>query len=174
VVGTAAAPIIKTLRDNLGDEPEWLFGLGLIIFCYATGHVVVAAGYTFFQMPYTKLFGTMITAAGRPAAPPDRSELLKYRYLYPALFLEIDRREPLVMLRIGLPVALLFAAYFIDVAALVRLAIAIVSLAFVVNGYWGQREFWLLQEQTLKAARDLEKKKVPYYAWKSPKEKNAD
>lgn len=174
VVGTAGAPIIRTLRENLGDKPEWLFALGLIIFCYATGHVVVAAGYTFFQIPYARLFGRMDIAFGRPPEPPDAAQLARYRYLYPALFLEIDRREPMVMLRIGLSAALLVAAFFVDADWPVRIAVAVVALVFVANGHSGQRALWHLQQQTLQAAKELEKKKVPYYAWKAPREKNAD
>lgn len=176
VVGTIGATVIATLRANLGDKPEWLFALGLIIFCYATGQVVVGAGYTFVQGPFNRVVELFESATGRPVAPqpPDLAKLQLYRYLYPALFLEADRREPVLMLRIGLSVALFAAAFAVDAPGEIRLLVAVVALAFVANGHSGQRALWHLQQQTLQAAKELEKKKVPYYAWKAPKEKNDD
>ena len=72
----------------------WIVAAGAVA-SYVAGHIVVAIGYT--------LAGWMKLL--RPLTRDDMARELYYMRLYPELFVEPDRRDTMMMLRLGLSVA---------------------------------------------------------------------
>lgn len=90
---------------------NWPILIALIIGAYVAGHCLVAIGYTLYDMPgFVRGRCKKLPAAEQKAkdeqAAAARKDLLFYRYAYPALFIERDRRDTINILRIGLAVVL--------------------------------------------------------------------
>src|SRR5258708_23867021 len=103
VVGMAAYryPAISPLK--WASFPPWFLVVIVIGLCYISGQVSVSLGCT--------LFGLTDKILKRLPLRPDASDLLYYRYLYPPLFSERDRRDTINVMRIGLGISLVIAAW---------------------------------------------------------------
>lgn len=77
-------------------KPEWLKIVVLVAVCYVLGHALVALGYT-----------VLIDRFKRPTDVP--SEPIYYRYRYPSLYFEAERRRIMSEFRFGLCISLVLS-----------------------------------------------------------------
>lgn len=134
--------------------PEWLAVVAAIIGCYVTGHVLVIVGYTIYDI-IGKLLGSR-----PPAGAASEADLLFYRYVYPDLFIERDRRATINILRIGLAVALLADGWLLSPP--LSYGTLVVGLLVLWNGYTGQRHVGGYSGATVKAGAKALAKRVPF------------
>jgi hypothetical protein len=130
---------------------------------YIIGHVLVAVGYSLydgFDLAWEKL--------KRPRPPtqgaPTEANVLYYRYLYPSMFTEADRRETLSILRVGLAVALLAGGFLPHSHLAKALAIA-VGLFMLWNGYLSRQRAAAYRNSTIDAARLAKANNIPIFHW---------
>jgi hypothetical protein len=136
--------------------PDWLAVVAAVIGCYVAGHLLVAIGYIIYDAI------DKLRAPQKPAAL--EAELLYYRYLYPDLFIERDRRGTINILRIGVSVALLADTWLLSPP--LSYGALIVGLLLLYNGYTGRQHLGAIGAATVAAGRKAEKNKVPPFTRK--------
>jgi hypothetical protein len=91
------------------------------------------------------------------------AESLYYRYLYPNLFTENDRRETLTILRVGVSVALFVIGIIYDGTE--RWLLLVIGVLMFYNSYTGIQHVHGWTDRTLRAAKMAEEHKVPVFQW---------
>ena len=132
--------------------PDWLAVVAAVIGCYATGQVLVAIGYTIYE-----IVGRFHKRSRAPASDQD---VLLYRYVYPDLFIESDRRNTINILRIGIAVALV-TDFWLLTPPLSYIAL-ILGLLMLYNGYTGMIHIGAFSAATVNAGHAALKYKVPF------------
>src|ERR1700761_3029838 len=115
-----------------GNDSLWVKAVVLVTAAYVVGHVLAAVGYTFYAIV------GLIPPLAMP--PEEVGEISYFKYLYPSMFLESDRRETQTILRVTLAVALLAAACLPDETACLRWPLAVFGLFLLWNGYHSVRQ----------------------------------
>lgn len=148
------------------DSPRWMAGILVLITSYVLGHFVVAT--VFFPLDLVRLIREKIgkkengeeqkSKEELDAQSQEASDLLRYRKRYAEIFIELDRRSILALLRTGLAGSVLlglvtFYWLYPYRRSLVFAAGAI--MLFSANGAY--RHVKGMKKVTLKAARDEEK-----------------
>jgi hypothetical protein len=142
-------------QQQAPSAPTWLLVTALIVGCYVLGHILVALAYL--------VYGVLDKIRHSAKPPKIEAELLYYRFLYPQLFNERDRRATMNILRIGLASALCFGCWFLPLWP--RLIGLVVGLFMIYNGYTGQKHVGDYGAFTLEAARKAEEKGIPPFRW---------
>lgn len=141
---------------GLGSSP-WMIGLLLAIACYVCGQFLAAAVY--FLPDLVGVFksrGADPTTKG--AGSKEASELLYYRTRFPDVFIELDRRSIIALLRTGLAGALIVGlAVFYWLYAYPKVLLAVGGVVMVFNSYTAGRHIGDMRATTLLAARGAEK-----------------
>jgi hypothetical protein len=160
---------------------QWLWLGAFLVVSYAVGQILVALGYGAHDL-VRKLFVPSPKpavndkngkngkkGAGKEAAPADHgvtdTEYLFYRHLYPQLFVDADRREIVTILRIGLGVALVFGPWSLPVPGWISPVIAVVGAFMLYNGGGARAHTAAFRAASVAAAKLVERKGVPYFAW---------
>jgi membrane associated rhomboid family serine protease len=144
-------------------SPEWLPVIALIIAGYLAGHVLAAFGYMLFDL----IDG---------ASPPPSAEPLYYRYLYPQIFTEFDRRDTIQILRIALAVGVVLGCALNLAVNVYEGAMGtpiwalwvggiVVGLLMLINAHTGQRKTKEFGTATIEAAKQAETKGRPPFSW---------
>jgi len=146
----------------LAGEPSWLKAIVVVIVSYVVGHVLAAIGYA-----PSDIMRWVKKRSGESAKKDDEKavEVALYRYLYPSIFIEADRRETLTILRICLAVALIVGAWFAAFPTWPAVAFLVIGVIMLVNAYWSLSDAKRYSELAVAAAKDAEKKHVPYFNW---------
>jgi hypothetical protein len=155
-------------------QPAWASGslwiaLAILVgISYVAGHILAAAGYVLHDIlgPILRRLNRM-PAANKPAPEERRQagiEAQYYRYLYPALFYDVDRRATISILRVGLAAALLAGSWLLGSWPLAAAGVA-AGLFMLNNAYTARAHVDDLAALTLQAARKAEAKRVPYFKW---------
>lgn len=155
---------LATWRSFLADPGKsfWLVVALLLALSYLVGQVLVAIGYT--------LYGTAGAMAGairfkkRTSAPGEEQkgfsavvDEMYYRYLYPSMFIEADRRATTNIMRINLAVGLLTGAFFILHESPMAFRVVFgVGLFLAFNGYTGMVHVSWFTRSAVQAAARLE------------------
>ncbi|MBV8535841.1 MAG: hypothetical protein JO128_09625 [Alphaproteobacteria bacterium] len=144
-------------HDALPDIDRWWWLVILLVACYVAGHILVALGF----MVYSVVDGLR---GRRP--PGDEAELQYFRYLYPHLFIDADRRATVLIFRVGLPVALLAGPWWLPVAPIeLRYVIAAVGAFMLYNGYRGVVHVASHRAATIQAAQWARESGLPPFRW---------
>jgi hypothetical protein len=141
----------------------WVTAVLAITASYVTGHILSAVGYSFYaglDRAWARLTGP--TKAAAPT--PSEGNVLYYRYLYPSMFIEADRRETLTILRVGLAVALLAGGWLPDSHIVQALSLA-VGLFMLWNGYVSRQRAAACRNSTIDAARLAKANNIPIFHW---------
>ena len=141
--------------------PTWLALLLLLVACYIAGHVLAAVAFTFYSWIVDPVVQEL---RGKKIETAKPSDVLFYSYVYPALFVEHDRRDTLMILRACVGLALL-ADFWILPSPLNDIA-GLVGLIMFASGYdsWGAVRTYKIN--TVKAGQKALGHKVPFLARK--------
>jgi hypothetical protein len=143
----------------------WVTAALAVTASYVIGQVLAAVGYSLydgFDHALQRLRRARTPAA--PAPSPSEGNVLYYRYLYPSMFIEADRRETLTILRVGLSLAFLAGGFFPH--SLVAQAVLIVAGLFMLwNGYTSRRRATAFRNATVDAARLAKANNIPFFHW---------
>lgn len=160
-------PVAATIAS-----PDWLPIIALVIAAYLAGHVLAALGYMAFDL-IDWLLAKMPKRSGELVVD---WKPLYYRYIYPQIFTEADRRDTIHILRIALGVGLLLGcganlvmallAGVTEMPILIAWGIGILAgLLMLINAHGGNRHLKALGKATLEAAEHAEKEKLPPFPW---------
>jgi hypothetical protein len=149
------------------DLTKWMAGLLLLIVSYVAGHFVVAT--TFFIPDVVRLIGKRLIKKGigkeedrraLDANNQEASDLLRYRRQYPDIFIELDRRSILALLRTGLAGSVIVGlAVFYWLYPYWRTLMVLAGVVMLFNAYGGNRHVREMRRVTLKAAQDADMKR---------------
>jgi hypothetical protein len=147
----------------LSAESIWVRAVTVITASYVVGHVLAAIGYSLYEW-----FDEAWRKIKHPnqAKPVTNTEMntIYYRYLYPSLFIEADRRETLTILRVALAMALLIGVYFLD--SRLGQGVAVAAGAFMLwNGYMSRQSAAACRNSTIDAARLAKANNIPIFHW---------
>jgi hypothetical protein len=147
----------------LADESIWVRAVIAITASYVVGHLLAAVGYSLYEW-----FDEAWHRIKHPKLPKPltttETNTIYYRYLYPSMFIEADRRETLTILRVALAVALLIGAYFPH--SQLGQGAALVAGAFMLwNGYKSRQTTASYCNSTIDAARLAKANNVPIFHW---------
>ena len=143
----------------------WVTAALAITASYVAGHVLAAIGYSLYDGLDSALERLRRARPPIPPAPsPSEGNVLYYRYLYPSMFIEADRRETLSIFRVGLAVALL-AGGFLPHSRVVEAALIVVGLFMLWNGYVSRRRATTYRNATIDAARLAKANNIPFFHW---------
>lgn len=142
-------------------RPFWLAVVLLVVACYVVGHLLAAVAFTFYSWIIDPLAASLSGKKIETAKTPD---VLFYSYVYPALFVEHDRRDTLTILRAGVGLALLPNFWILpyplnDIAALA-------GLIMFASGYDSWCAVRAYKINTVKAGQKALAEKVPFLARK--------
>jgi hypothetical protein len=146
----------------LAAESIWVRAVIAVTASYVAGHVLAALGYTLYDA-----FAWVLHQVERPRQPrPATTETntIYYRYLYPSMFIEADRRETLTILRVALAVALLIGACFLH-SPLGQGGALAGGLFMLWNGYASRANALSCRNSTIDAARLAKANNVPIFHW---------
>jgi hypothetical protein len=148
--------LVPWAHSAFPEIDRWWGLVILLIGCYVAGHILVAVAFT--------VYGFVDQWRGRK--PPDHdAELLYYRYLYPQLCIEADRRSIVLIFRVGLPVALLAGPWWLPVGSAIKALIGVVGAFLLYNGYGGIKDVARFRGATIEAAQRAEKNGLPQFKW---------
>jgi hypothetical protein len=140
---------ILPISDNI-----WVRIAVVIAACYAISHVLAAIGYVLYDL-YDRLMGRK--------APSNTKDVVYYRYLYPSMFIEYDRRDTLTIMRVGLSMALIIGAWSLPARPF---GFSLVLGLFMFwNAYLSRGKAAEYLDATLAAAKDAEQKPIPPFRW---------
>jgi hypothetical protein len=158
-------------------SPDWLPCIALVLAGYLSGHILAAIGYMVFDLIDK-------TAKARRAGPTKMQSAgptvdwrpLYYRYLYPQLFTEADRRDTIHILRIALGVGLFLGCavrlgFTFHEAVKDTLVWAlwivgiIVGLFMLINAHKGNKHLKAFGEATVDAAERARHENLPPFPW---------
>ena len=84
---------------------------------------------------------------------------LYYRRVYPQLFVELDRRDTLALLRTGMGASLFVGSWFLPMSVR-QGALLIIGVVFLLSGYAGRRHVAFYRVATLRAALRAERRRT--------------
>lgn len=146
---------------------NWPILITLIIGAYVAGHCLVAIGYTLYDIARfvrgrMKPLSDDEQKKKKEEAAAVRKDLLFYRYGYPDLFIERDRRATINILRIGLAVVLVIDGFVWPFPyGWITLG---VGLLMVWNGWTGSKHVGDETVDALAAGKDLTAASKPFLA----------
>jgi hypothetical protein len=159
----------------------WLQAIAAVAASYVVGRVLAAIGYTLLDFRLVPcaldFFTKCITAKhARRQTPPvavdtnaekeERSIKASYfRYLYPFMFNEFDRRETLAILHVVLSVGLVFASYFLNAPPPYRAAFLVIGLFMFWNSHWLRGDAENCLKSAVAAAEAAESNDIPTFRW---------
>jgi hypothetical protein len=147
----------------LSAESIWVRAVIAITASYVVGHVLAAFGYSLYDWFDQARHMIKHPKQNRPVTNT-QTNTIYYRYLYPSMFIEADRRETLTILRGALAVALLIGVYFLH--SLLAQAVALVGGMFMLwNGYVSRESAASCRNSTIDAARLAKANNVPMFHW---------
>jgi hypothetical protein len=149
----------KLLSRGRACLPFWTVVILLLIICYVAGHFAAAVGYSI-QDVVVRLVAMLKSRKSvrkRPTKLPLHSEssVLRYRAVYPQLFIELDRRDTLALLRTGLGASFLLGCWFLGPSTRQVTLFFIIGVIFLLSGFSGRRHVALYRVATLRAALRL-------------------
>jgi hypothetical protein len=172
--------VINYSKFSLASESSWLKATVVVTASYAVGHVLAALGYLprdirKFVKYYSdnkknvKCFSDVKRIVIRLCTTSARDEreirTLYYRYLYPSMFIEADRRETLTILRICLSVALLIAAWLPALPIFPCILFSVIGLFMLLNAYLSLCEANQYKNHAVSAAINAKAKDIPIFDW---------
>ena len=130
--------------------PIWMAVLLVLIFCYVTGHFLIATVYC---------IPDAIRLFKKQTSPdPEASDLLRYRSKYPDIFIELDRRSILALLRNGLAGSVILGlAVFYWLYPYPRFLMAAAGAIMLFNASGADRHIRQMRKITLRAAQEADK-----------------
>jgi len=187
----AALALVKTIPffhdhpqyiDPFRPLPSWLDIFIGVVALYVVGQLLVAVGYTLYEAfdalkrmagakPET-LHPKAAEARAKKAAERKQEridgirERTYYWYMYPSMFNELDRRNTINILRVGLALALTAGAWFVLQVSIVPASVSLACGIFLlVNGYRGMTHIAEYAKGTVAAAREARQNQVPIFSW---------
>jgi hypothetical protein len=146
-------------------ESIWLRAAAAITASYVVGHVLAAIGYSLYEWLDEAWHQIKHPKQTKPVTNTEANTIY-YRYLYPSMFIEADRRETLTILRVALAVALLVGAYFLP--SWLGQGAALLAGGFMLwNGYMSRQGAAGCRNATIDAARLAKANNVPIFHWGS-------
>ena len=145
----------------MSGEPIWVRIAVVIGASYGASHILAAIGYTLFEQVDRLQKQKKIEATGTPVGPI--KDVVYYRYLYPSMFIEADRRDTLTLMRVCLAVALLFGAYFFPGRTLSIVSL-VTGLFLLWNGYISKQKAESYRDATLAAAATQRQTRFRFFA----------
>lgn len=126
---------------------------------YLCGQILAGIGYSTYA-----IFDEMVRVVDQVKSilmqkemkyePPidlDFPQIIYYRALYPNLFIDVDRQDTIVLLRITLAVSLILNPWLTPWA--LRVVVLILGIIMLINGYTGRNHVRQFRERTLEAAK---------------------
>jgi hypothetical protein len=158
------------LQLPLANEPTWFKLIVAVTGAYVIGQVLATIGYTLYTNKKVQSLLNWITVRynGQIPAQPDPTmdvDALYFRYLYPSIFLEVDRRDTLTILRVALSIAFVLSACLPNVVVLLRIAFLLIGLFMFWNGYMSRGIAANYRKATVEAARKAETNKIAIFRW---------
>ena len=154
----------------VSDTP-WFVFLILLLASYVIGQILVTIGYTFYGGVGWIRRGMRRATTDNARADEQYTNLQYYRYLYPAMFNERDRRDTVNILRIGLAVAFVVGAWLLPAMPLV-ITMLVVGVLMLYNGHTGLMHVVEFGDATIAAGRKAELNHVPFFKWSAPDAKS--
>jgi hypothetical protein len=146
-------------------ESIWIRAVAAITASYVAGHVLAAVGYSLYD-GFDEAWHKIKPSRQTKPVTNTQTNTIYYRYLYPAMFIEADRRETLTILRVGLAVALMIGAGFLHAG--LGQGVALAAGAFMLwNGYLSRQSAASCRNATMDAARLAKANNVPIFPWGS-------
>jgi hypothetical protein len=145
----------------LAGEAAWLKAIVAVTASYVIGHILAAIGYL--PRDICKIVKRFCKASAQDDENIETT--LYYRYLYPSMFIEADRRETLTILRIGLSVALIFAACLPALPTFLHIALAAIGVFLLGNAYLSLFEADQYKNHAVSAAIGAKAKGIPIFDW---------
>jgi hypothetical protein len=140
-------------------ESVWLEFVVAVTASYVVGHILAAIGY----LPYDICTGKRTFEAPTQQA----KDALFYRYLYPSMFIDADRRETLTILRICLSVAIILVALLPAFPAPFRVLALVIGAFMLGNAYLSLAVAKRAGDAALEAAKAAKAANIPYFNWSS-------
>lgn len=157
VLGVFYYETASKIQQFTSDLPAWLTITILLVMCYIFGTILVAFGYLVYDVvDWIRKDSKRDAQDGQWHA--EELDLLYYRYLYPSMFIDRDRRAIINIFRIGLAVALVAVSWVLPFAPVVF----IIGLFMLYNGYTGRAHVGHFSASAIDAARRAETSNVPY------------
>jgi hypothetical protein len=156
------------LKIPLINESIWIKAAVAITASYLIGQILAAIGYTLYKVkPVSAVLKWLAGYAGQEAPTDERSDADKlfYRYIYPSMFIEADRRETITILRVALSLALLFSASLTELTTFWRVALALTGTFMFLNGYMSQDSTKNYRNSSVDAGEQAAKADVPFFRW---------
>jgi hypothetical protein len=147
----------------LAAESIWVRAVIAVTASYVVGHVLAALGYSLYDGVDQVWHRIKHPMRPRPVTNAETNTVY-YRYLYPSMFIEADRRETLTILRAALAVALLVGVYFLHSPLGQGVALA-AGLFMLWNGYRSRVSAASCRNSTIDAARLARANNVPIFQW---------
>ena len=147
----------------LSAESIWVRAVIAVTASYVAGHVLAAVGYSLFEWVDQAWHRIKHPNLTKPVTNTETNTIY-YRYLYPSMFIEADRRETLTILRVALAVALLIGIYFLH--SRLGQGVALVAGLFMLwNGYVSRQSTASCRNSTIDAARLAKANNLPIFDW---------
>jgi hypothetical protein len=147
-------------------EPPWLKAIVAVTASYAVGHVLAAIGYA----PYDirKIICKIVKCFCKTSAKDETdAEKLYYRYRYPSMFIEADRQETLTILRMGLWVAFILAAFLPALPTFLHIPFLGIGFFMFLNAHWMLFTANRYSDSAVSAAKTAKDNKIPSFDWNS-------
>jgi hypothetical protein len=148
----------------LASEPPWLKAIVAVTASYAVGHVLAAIGYA--PNDIRKIVCKLVKRLCKTAAKDETdAEKLYYRYRYPSMFIEADRRETATILRMGLWVAFIFAAFLPALPTFLHIPFLGIGSFMFLNAHWSLFTANCYSDSAVSAAKTARDNKIPIFDW---------
>lgn len=153
------------------NDSIWIKLVVAVTAAYVVGHVLAAIGYSFYQaVDSFRGWWKGLNEEERKEAEAKQVEskisALYFRYLYPSMFIEADRRETLTILRVALSVALLISAALpVDVPMTRRAILAAVGLFMLWNVYDSRRVAQTYADLSNRSGQRAATNHIPAFHW---------
>jgi hypothetical protein len=148
---TIGYPALSNVNGK--SVPAWVAVAIIIGVCYAVGQVLVGLGY--------QLYSVVDRLRRDPSQAATAADIAYYKFVYPSLFRDSDRRDTINIMRIGLAVALLVTAHVL--VSPLSIAAYAVGAFLIYNGYTGQNHVRSYVTSMVEAAKKAEENKIPYF-----------
>lgn len=141
--------------------PTWVVILIVVVVSYVSGHLFAALGFAL--QDFGVRFSDIVTRSKRKRAGGKgefplkfESLVLYYRATYPQLFVELDRRDTLALLRTGAGTSFLIGCWSWP-HLYWRVTLIGIGTAFLASGFVGRRHVALYRLATLRAALRMQR-----------------
>jgi hypothetical protein len=146
-------------------ESIWVRAVAAITASYVAGHGLAAVGYSLYD-GFDEAWHRIKPLRQAKPVTNTQTNTIYYQFLYPAMFIEADRRETLTILRAGLAVALVIGACFLHAG--LGQGVALAAGAFMLwDGYRSRQSAASCRNASIDAARLAKANNVPIFPWGS-------